>query len=45
MIYVYDILLNLQPIEESLEFYEWKQDDLIEHIFISPKLTKDIDFY
>ena len=32
MIYVYDILLNLQPIEESLEFYEWKQDDLIEHI-------------
>lgn len=32
MIYIYDILLNLRQIDEGLEFYEWKEDDLIEHI-------------
>ena len=32
MIYIYDILLNLRQMDEGLEFYEWKEDDLIEHI-------------
>lgn len=32
MIYVYDILLNLKEIDEALEFYEWMEDDEIEHI-------------
>lgn len=32
MIYIYDILLNLKQMDEGLEFYEWKEDDLIEHI-------------
>lgn len=32
MIYIYDILLNLRQIDDALEFYEWKEDDLIEHI-------------
>ena len=29
MIYIYDILLNLRQMDEGLEFYEWKEDDLI----------------
>ena len=32
MIYIYDILLNLRQMDEGLEFYEWKEDDSIEHI-------------
>lgn len=32
MIYIYDVLLNLRQMDEGLEFYEWKEDDLIEHI-------------
>ena len=32
MIYIYDILLNLRQIDDALEFYEWKEDDGIEHI-------------
>lgn len=32
MIYIYDILINLRQMDEGLEFYEWKEDDLIEHI-------------
>lgn len=32
MIYIYDILLNLKQMDEGLEFYEWREDDLIEHI-------------
>ena len=32
MIYIYDILLNLRQMDEGLEFYEWREDDLIEHI-------------
>lgn len=32
MIYIYDILLNLRQMDDALEFYEWKEDDLIEHI-------------
>lgn len=32
MIYIYDILLNLRQIDDGLEFYEWREDDLIEHI-------------
>ena len=32
MIYIYDILLNLRQMDEGLEFYEWKEGDLIEHI-------------
>lgn len=32
MIYIYDILLNLRQMDEGLEFYEWEEDDLIEHI-------------
>ena len=32
MVYIYDILLNLRQMDEGLEFYEWKEDDLIEHI-------------
>ncbi len=32
MIYIYDILLNLRQMDEGLEFYEGKEDDLIEHI-------------
>ncbi len=32
MIYIYDILLNLRQIDDALEFYEWREDDGIEHI-------------
>ena len=32
MIYIYDILLNLRQIDDGLEFYEWREDDGIEHI-------------
>ena len=32
MVYIYDILLNLRQMDEGLEFYDWKEDDLIEHI-------------
>ena len=49
MIYVYDILLNLQPIEESLEFYQLKHkiEALLETLperekeFIELKFFKD----
>lgn len=44
MIYIYDILLNLRQIDEGLEFYEWKEDDLIEHIKKVPlfKVSKSL---
>lgn len=44
MIYIYDILLNLRQMDEGLEFYEWKEDDLIEHIKKVPlfKVSKSL---
>lgn len=32
MTYIYDILLNFTDDENYFEFYEWKEDDLFEHI-------------
>lgn len=32
MNYIYDILLNFNDADEYFEFYEWKDDDCLEHI-------------
>lgn len=32
MNYIYDILLNFNDSENYFEFYEWKEDDIFEHI-------------
>lgn len=32
MIYVYDLLLNFQDVDRLVEFFEWSDDDLLEHI-------------
>lgn len=46
MIYIYDLLLNFQDKERLVEFFEWKQDDVLEHVkriplFFVPSIDMD----
>ncbi len=43
MIYIYDILLNFMDLKDPCEFYEWDQNDEIEHVKKIPlfRVTKD----
>ena len=46
MNYIYDILLNFNDTENYFEFYEWKEDDIFEHIKKIPivRISKEIMF-
>ncbi len=48
MIYIYDLLLNYQDNGRLVEFFEWSQDDILEHVkriplFVVPSI--DIDHF
>ena len=48
MIYIYDLLLNYQDNGRLVEFFEWSEDDILEHIkriplFVVPSI--DIDHF
>ncbi len=51
MTYVYDLLLNFNDENRFVEFYEWKEEDILEHIRkimlfrISPKQMEEITHY